>query len=120
MRPTDPLLMSESRATNRAPHRACTALPTAHPTMFVSAPMSMTGRRLRQRRGSRALVFWGIACLALFLARVASAEPPGKPKHWAFQPVVRPSLPAVGDSRWCRTTVDYFILAKLEQQKLAP
>jgi hypothetical protein len=59
----------------------------------------------------------------------AVAEPPAKPKHWAFQPVVRPEIPAAGGTReagppaarqWVRTPIDYFILAKLESQKLAP
>lgn len=30
-------------------------------------------------------------------------------KHWAFQPVVRPDVPGVEDTRWIRTPVDAFI-----------
>jgi hypothetical protein len=40
--------------------------------------------------------------------------------HWSFQPVVRPPLPAVRDASWIRTPIDRFILARLEQQKIAP
>ena len=40
--------------------------------------------------------------------------------HWAFQPVVRPELPAVRDDAWVRTPVDQFVLAALEAQQLAP
>ena len=42
-------------------------------------------------------------------------------KHWAFQPVRDPALPAVADSgKWARTEIDRFILAKLEPAGLAP
>lgn len=41
-------------------------------------------------------------------------------RHWAFQPPVRPELPAVQDTRWPRTSIDYFVLSKLEAQGLAP
>jgi hypothetical protein len=41
-------------------------------------------------------------------------------KHWAFQPPVRPSLPRVKNAAWIRTPVDYFVLQKLEQQKIQP
>jgi hypothetical protein len=41
-------------------------------------------------------------------------------KHWAFQPVSRPDLPAVRDRGWVRTPVDAFILAKLEAVGLKP
>ena len=41
-------------------------------------------------------------------------------KHWAFQPVTRPALPKVKNSRWVQTPVDNFILSKLEQKKIKP
>src|SRR5262249_2360702 len=41
-------------------------------------------------------------------------------KHWAFQPVRQPPLPAVKDAGWVRTPVDAFILAKLETAGLCP
>jgi hypothetical protein len=41
-------------------------------------------------------------------------------RHWAFQPVKDPPPPAVKDARWPRTTVDRFILAKLEEKGLTP
>jgi cytochrome c553 len=40
--------------------------------------------------------------------------------HWAFQPILKPSLPKIGPSRWARSSIDCFVLAKLEQQGLAP
>ena len=42
-------------------------------------------------------------------------------KHWAFQPIRKPAVPAVKDSaHWAQNEVDRFILAKLEAAGLAP
>ena len=41
-------------------------------------------------------------------------------KHWAFEPPVRPELPAVTEPTWPRNDVDRFILATLEAKQLAP
>lgn len=35
--------------------------------------------------------------------------------HWAFQPIVRPAVPDVQETRLIRTPIDRFILARLEQ-----
>jgi hypothetical protein len=40
--------------------------------------------------------------------------------HWAFERVERPALPAVKDAAWPKTPIDRFILARLEQEGLAP
>ncbi len=40
--------------------------------------------------------------------------------HWAFKAPVRHSLPAVTASKWVRTPIDQFILARLEREKLKP
>ncbi|HEV3237517.1 MAG TPA: PSD1 and planctomycete cytochrome C domain-containing protein [Gemmataceae bacterium] len=41
-------------------------------------------------------------------------------KFWAFQPLQRVVPPKVSDQTWCRTPVDQFILAKLEEKHLSP
>jgi hypothetical protein len=41
-------------------------------------------------------------------------------KHWAFEPVQRPRLPAVKNQAWPRNGIDYFVLAKLEAEGLKP
>jgi mono/diheme cytochrome c family protein len=41
-------------------------------------------------------------------------------KHWAFQPVKKPAVPAVKNSRWVQTPVDNFVLATLEKRNLSP
>ncbi len=41
-------------------------------------------------------------------------------RHWAFQPMIRPSVPRVQNSAWVRTPIDPFILARLEATGLSP
>ena len=41
-------------------------------------------------------------------------------KHWAFQPVAQPSIPAVKKQGWVQSPVDAFILAKLEAEGMEP
>jgi len=41
-------------------------------------------------------------------------------KHWAFQAVKLPSIPAVRDAAWPQSDLDRFVLAKLEEKKLIP
>lgn len=41
-------------------------------------------------------------------------------KHWSLVPPERPALPEVKDGAWVRNPIDQFILAKLEQEGLAP
>jgi len=41
-------------------------------------------------------------------------------EHWAFQPIADPPLPPVNDHQWCRTPIDHFILARLEERELPP
>jgi hypothetical protein len=41
-------------------------------------------------------------------------------KHWGFQPVKKPAVPAVKDSSWVKTPIDAFILAKQESKGIAP
>ncbi|MBS1604636.1 MAG: PSD1 domain-containing protein [Bacteroidetes bacterium] len=41
-------------------------------------------------------------------------------KHWAFVPPVKTPLPGVHDTKWTRNEIDYFVLAKLEQENLHP
>ncbi|QDU10049.1 PSD1 and planctomycete cytochrome C domain-containing protein [Gimesia aquarii] len=41
-------------------------------------------------------------------------------KHWAFRPIRNPSRPSVKDTLWPQNDIDYFILSKLEQNRLKP
>lgn len=41
-------------------------------------------------------------------------------KHWAFQPIVRPEVPAIQNTAWSRNPIDAFILKKLESEGIQP
>lgn len=41
-------------------------------------------------------------------------------KHWAYEVPQHQSLPTVSDPQWCRQPIDYFVLAKLDAQKIKP
>ncbi len=41
-------------------------------------------------------------------------------KHWAYETPVRPAFPPVHDRAWPRNGIDFFILARLEKEGLAP
>jgi hypothetical protein len=41
-------------------------------------------------------------------------------KWWAFRPLIRPEPPKVRDESWCRTPIDRFILARLEEKGIRP
>ncbi|MFM8358062.1 MAG: DUF1549 domain-containing protein, partial [Verrucomicrobiota bacterium] len=56
---------------------------------------------------------------ALWPAPVAREERRTK-DHWAFRAPVRPPLPPTQDSRWARTPIDAFVLARLEGAGLRP
>jgi hypothetical protein len=40
--------------------------------------------------------------------------------HWAYVKPARPEMPAVKDKNWPRNGIDYFVLARLEKEGLAP
>lgn len=51
---------------------------------------------------------------------LAQQDPEAWKKHWAFQPIKNPPLPRVQNETWPLTSVDRFILARLETQKIEP
>ncbi|MSU51223.1 MAG: DUF1553 domain-containing protein [Opitutus sp.] len=53
-------------------------------------------------------------------ARSAAMDMAKARRHWAFQPVTKPAVPAVKNSKWVATPVDAFVLANLEAKKLSP
>jgi len=50
-------------------------------------------------------------------AKIITAE---QRNFWAFRPVQKPELPAVGNQAWVRTPIDRFVLARLDAQGLEP
>jgi hypothetical protein len=68
-------------------------------------------------------------CLGLLIHTLSGAEesrpvnrrePRTATDHWSFIPPQRPELPRVGNSAWVRNDLDLFILARLENEGLAP
>jgi len=41
-------------------------------------------------------------------------------QHWSFQPLRSVATPYLLDPAWCRTPVDRFVLARLQEKKIAP
>jgi mono/diheme cytochrome c family protein len=58
------------------------------------------------------------AQIALFKRWIDSGAP--WKEHWAFQAPVKPKPPAVKDAAWVRNPIDRFILARLEENGIAP
>jgi len=40
--------------------------------------------------------------------------------YWAYQPVVRSSVPQLVDDDWSRNPIDRFVLARLHEKELTP
>jgi hypothetical protein len=40
--------------------------------------------------------------------------------HWAFTPPVKPALPKLEDSKWCKNDIDYFVLDLQNKKGLSP
>ena len=66
-----------------------------------------------------ALVRW-VEMGAPFPAATGATKRTRDPSHWAFQPTAEVTVPAVTNSEWPRSTLDHFILAKLEAAGLSP
>ena len=65
-------------------------------------------------------VAWPAEQIPVSLGRPKANYEALKARHWAFKPLKRVPPPTVANRGWARTELDLFILAKLEQQKLAP
>ena len=42
------------------------------------------------------------------------------PNHWAFQPMTPQAIPAVQNTAWPQSPIDYFVLSQLEANQLTP
>ena len=70
---------------------------------------------VRMPRGRAALPIDQIETVRRWIDQGAEYEP-----HWAFIPPDRVTPPAVSDGAWPRNPIDHFLLARLEQEGLAP
>ncbi len=95
-------------------------------SLLIRAILGVEGIKAMPPKGPR-LQAREVALLRRWIdegARVPADEAvtlsPGRSKHWSFQPVVRPALPAVKDTAWPRNGIDRFILARLEKEGVRP
>ena len=62
-----------------------------------------------------------VAAAALYAAETQAKKfTPTQLRWWAFQPVVKPAIPAVRNTTWAKTPIDAFVAAKLEEKELIP
>ena len=62
----------------------------------------------------------GLTRIALTLTCAFAAVGVEASDHWAFQPVTRPSVPAVSGAAWPSGALDHFVLAKLRENGMQP
>lgn len=88
--------------------------------------MRLKKRRFRRLGYSLELsatcLLWCITTLSALADEAAKTEPAlhkADREHWAYVPPTRPQPPRVTNDAWCRTPIDRFIVAKLEERGLA-
>ena len=62
----------------------------------------------------------GFLLLTVALSAAEKIDIEAGSNHWAFQPLKESTLPVVKNKSWPSNTIDYFILARLEQAGLEP
>jgi mono/diheme cytochrome c family protein len=95
-------------------------------SLLVKAILCAEGVKAMPPKGPR-LTPVEIATLRAWIDAGATV-PPGegiasartRSRHWAFQPIRRPELPAVKDASWPRNGIDRFILARLDREQVIP
>ena len=59
----------------------------------------------------------GLVCLAIVVS--SRADDPAPSEHWAYHALAKPDVPRVANGARARTSIDRFILAKLEAKRLS-
>src|SRR5882724_1987980 len=80
--------------------------------------MSAAPHVCRTRTPNRSRLLFALFALFGFVAWSEDTAPPAKHDHWAFKPAGRSNVPAVKNRSWPRNSIDQFVLAKLEAEKL--
>src|SRR5260370_15156012 len=64
----------------------------------------------------------GVKAGAVWPASTASAAPlsPERRNFWSFLPLKSPQIPPVNDTKWSKTAIDRFVLARLEKEGIKP
>ena len=79
----------------------------------ITAPTA--ARRMPPERSHKSLTAAQIALLKTWIEEGAPWQ-----EHWAFRAPVKAALPPVHNAAWSRTSVDRFVLARLEAKGLGP
>src|SRR5688572_21769759 len=72
------------------------------------------------RRIPRAFFVLGVLFNTAFLLSAAEIDFDKAREHWSFRPVSNPPIPQVRNSGWPLSSIDSFILARLEKASLRP
>ena len=84
----------------------------------IHAPPDRWPMKLTRRTAG--LIAFGLAVSIIAGTTAAPPDAQSKEKHWAFQPVRRPELPAVSDPAWSRNPIDRFVMAKMAAEGVQP
>lgn len=92
---------------------------------LLSPPRPTPGRVVTRRAGRRGVAWLALLALPMLalscLSGLAATQPPpDADQHWAFQSPRDQTPPAVTQPDWATTSIDRFILAKLEAEGLSP
>src|SRR5258706_1124032 len=68
----------------------------------------------------RMFCLMGLVVLAIAYSLHAGDPKSESANHWAFKSPVRPPEPKVKNKTWPRNSLDRFVLARLEKEKLTP
>lgn len=99
------------------------ASPPTLSTVLKFWPSFMIVYNAIRQIGARPPIFsWFLAVLVLVGTPAVIGAPANQRtrSHWAFVPPQHPAEPPVRQITWPRNTVDRFILARLEQERIAP
>jgi hypothetical protein len=80
--------------------------------------MNCAGHRFEKRALLAVAAFGWL--LSSGLAQGDTSPPKKTEPHWSFQPIRNPSPPKVTNTAWCRTSLDRFILERLERDGRPP
>src|SRR5439155_9335623 len=88
-------------------------------SLLIQKVTSQDPDELMPPKGER-LTSQQIAALKEWIEQGASWPDDAEKKHWAYDKPVRPALPPVKQRDWTRNELDFFVLARLEKERLKP
>ena len=65
-------------------------------------------------------IAFGLAVIVGLSSVAGAGDSSEKEKHWAFQPIQRPAVPAILNPEWSRNPIDRFVMARMEAEGIKP